>query len=64
MYYGISQVQYGEAAADVWSNGYLAVWHLHSGATDSTSGQHNGSVVGGVNAADQLGNGRVFGGVG
>lgn len=47
MYYGNPTASDGQNVTDVWSNGYVGVWHLGGSgtATDST-GQHPGTVTG------------------
>jgi hypothetical protein len=51
MYYGNSAAASQQNAADVWSNGYVAVWHLDetsggSGAIKDSTGYMNGTDLG------------------
>jgi len=43
MYYGNAGASDQRNSVDVWSNGYVGVWHFASGAEDST-GVNNGSL--------------------
>lgn len=38
MYYGNTGASNGENITDVWSNGYIAVWHLQQSVNDNTAG--------------------------
>jgi len=51
--------------ADVWSNGYVGVWHLGDDVNDSTSFDNDGTITGGVSLAPgPIGDGRAFDGTG
>ncbi|MFQ5833789.1 MAG: LamG-like jellyroll fold domain-containing protein, partial [Candidatus Thorarchaeota archaeon] len=71
MYYGNSLVGPQEQPSEVWSNGYVGVWHLEespSGTSgeikDSTSYRNDGTTEGSMNSADlisaMIGNGLDF----
>ncbi|MEK6840336.1 MAG: LamG domain-containing protein, partial [Nanoarchaeota archaeon] len=70
MYYNNSAASNQQNKAGVWSNGYLAVWHLGETATDggnvtglykdSTSNSYNASQNGTNNQTGQIGSGQFF----
>ena len=68
MFFGNAGATDAQSATDVWSNGYVGVWHMGGTGTayDSTSGGHDGAVVGtGVTtAAGAIGDARQFDGSG
>jgi hypothetical protein len=49
---------------NVWSNGYLGVYHLHQSFADSTIHAHNAGDSGTADQLTQIGNGRLFDAVG
>ena len=59
MYYGDASTENQEDVANVWSNGYEAVYHLHQDFNDST-GDYNASNSGSVDLTGQVANGQDF----
>lgn len=62
MYYGNPRAADGQNVPAVWSNGYLAVWHLDSTLGDVVSG-FDGTNGGSVATEGLIGPGRAFDGV-
>ena len=60
VYYDNPSASNQENIPDVWSNGYVAVWHLNGDFQDSTSNNHNGTNVGSLDAAGMMARGREF----
>ncbi len=61
MYYGNPGASSTENAAAVWSNGYVAVWHMGD-LDDSTGFAHHGSNLGSSEAPGFIGSARSFNG--
>jgi hypothetical protein len=59
MYYGNSGVSNQENKADVWSNSYEAVWHLHDDLLDSAN-NHDGTNSGSADISAKIGDGQDF----
>jgi hypothetical protein len=62
MYYGNATAADGQNRTAVWSNGFQAVWHLHSDFNDSTANVHHGTNNGSVNATGVAADGQNFNG--
>src|SRR3989338_3457209 len=58
MYFGNPSAGNQENIADVWSNGYEAVYHLHDDFLDSTSKDRDAVNDGTVNAAGKIADGQ------
>jgi hypothetical protein len=61
MYYGNAAATNQQNAADVWSNGYVGVWHLEESPADpapqfkdSTLNANHGTAQGGMTSTDQV----------
>jgi hypothetical protein len=66
MYYDRDGATPAQSAADVWSNGYVAVYHMGADLNDSSAGAHHGQAGGSSTlseAAGRIGQGRSFNGV-
>jgi len=59
MYYGNPGTSNQENAADVWSNGYEAVYHVHDDFQDST-GNHNATNNGSQDITGKIADGQDF----
>ena len=62
MYYGNPTAADGQNRTAVWSNGFQAVWHLHSDFNDSTANVHHGTNNGSVNGTGKVADGQNFNG--
>ena len=60
LYYDNPSASNQENIQDVWSNGYVAVWHLNGDFQDSTSNNHDGTNIGSLDVAGKMANGREF----
>ncbi len=60
MYYNHSSVADGQNAADVWSNGYEAVYHLNDDFLDSTSNARNATNDGSDDVTGQFADAQDF----
>lgn len=58
MYYGYPSALNQENAADVWSSGYEAVYHLNNDVLDSTSNNRDGTNSGTSDAAGKIASGK------
>lgn len=59
IYWDKSGAAEGEDAANVWSNGFVAVYHLHDDFADSL-GNHNGTNQGSADIAGKVANAQDF----
>lgn len=64
MYYGGRPVTGMIDPADVWSNGFVAVWHLGERLVDSTTGGHDGVATNALAGPGFAGSGTLFDGDG
>jgi hypothetical protein len=62
MYYGGSPLTTMIDPVDVWSNGFVAVWHLGEQLVDSTIGGHDGVAAGAAPVSGLVGSGTTFDG--
>ena len=60
VYYGNPSATNQENVTNVWSNGYVAVWHLNDDFVDSTSNNHDGTNYGSTDVAGNMARGREF----
>lgn len=57
VYYGNGATSCPASPADVWSNGYLGVWHFHTpppALVDSTTNAHDGTAQGQMDSSAQV----------
>ncbi len=62
LYYGNPSSSNNQNREEVWTNGYISVWHLNedpAGATEDSTKNNNGTQSGGLNKEDSLKRGVV-----